>query len=385
MSAWKKWEDDKPFRVGRYDDREGRTLVTCKECGQEYPIPGHLCAEKKAQGGKEWSTLNNVANTYAKRHTCTPIVDELPVLDEEAASILSKPMKEWTADLLTDYLTHCSDRAPELFAVEEYTPGVHGQKAPFCVCIFRHPVTGLLSPPLWIHATLIFHVYENTAPQMIKKLDDMKRSRKIRDVCEEVVEDLIYTVMKQEEHRKEPGFRTIMRPGLGPSSCRRGIQIARRDSKHVYKSLMVLFRRCPASPIELSGTVLDNLLDATFYGEPRVDKMEDWCWVDGNHFTTCAGTKVSLLYKPHALHSWLLLAKQRIANAPTVRLVVDGRDTHSVVNDTYGYTGRALPLHFKENGTNGVVCAVLCFGDSDEPTIVRDRNVVLPIGLLTTS
>lgn len=61
--------------------------------------------------------------------------------------------------------------------------------------------------------------------------------------------------------------------------------------------------------------------------------------------------------------------------------MVDESYSETIKTEIYGFTNRPLPLQFKRSGNEGVVCAVLCNGESD-PTEVYDPRLVLPLTIL---
>ena len=367
---WDSWEESKPFKVGKFDKTTWKTEVFCKECGEAYTIPGELTPEKKKEGGKEWQDINKHSNTYAKRHKCSHETDEYPV--PQTVSYTSKPIREWQAEKLRDYFQCTPEDPPTLFAIEEYIPNSSGKGADL-ICIFEEKGTGILSNPLRMPSTLIYWAYTDVYPDKIADLNEQKRRRQVWDSCQDILGDIIYTVMKRQEHKKEQTQRIYANRIFGVSRL-----VGQRDSKYVYNSLMTLFKRYPVGPVLISREAVGDLLNATFYGDPKIHEMSGWYWTNGNKFGY-TGSKASLLFKPNALHSWLLLARQQIDNSPSAHLVVD--DGQTDYSDPYGFTGRPLPLRFTKTGVSGVVCAVLCVGNQD-PTIVNDRNLVLPVALL---
>ncbi len=377
--SWQQWLDSKNFHVGTYDSTTNRTTLLCKTCEniieftgeltQAKFIAGHGDADPKAK--EEWKKLNDNVNKKYERHKkdCAP---EPPL--SPCKFKLSESIDNWTHESIEEYLIKHKpgETLPELFSVDKILKIEFGNPKP--MCIFRHPTSYQLSDPIPINAQLLssFAPYKDIFHARQLELEEKEREENIEQEAYEFVHRIldraIYTVEKETEHTREAPQKKIKRVGFDTHNIE-------RDALFVYNLLLTEFKNHPGEPLIITPETMATFLDATFYGKPRVEKTL-WRW--NEQAFGYGGVNAWLLYKPHALKGWLLLCQHE---GGSIRLVVDASYSETIKTDTYGFTKRPLPLQFKSSGNEGVVCAVLCNGESD-PTKVYDRSLVLPLTIL---
>lgn len=375
MTEWQKYVEKKKkygFLVGGYNAAHNYTSLHCVNCDDIVEFPYELSEAKHAAGTgravdlgakKEWERLNKDANTYYDRHKkeCEPEPEPEPCKFQ-----LANPIAEWTSAGVTEYLMKAPGELPLLFAIKDIV--TQDCKNATAFCVFRHPDSGLLSDPLAISAMVLnkHAAYEAIYRARKAEVDDANQEAFAHEWAHDILERCIYTVEKETEHKKEPP-RKKMKSAYGETKK------INQDALYVYRLLLIELKNRPGMPLIIPPKTMDMFLNATFYGKPKLEKMP-WLW-DGHAFGW-SGVKATLLYKPHALHAWLLLCQEMGGH---VKLVVDEASSDTIDTDIYGFTNRSLPLQFKASGNEGVVCAVLCHGD---PTVVHHPGLVLPLAVL---
>ena len=371
---WKRFLDTKPFYPSKrgYDPNTRKTEVICRACGHLYTTQREFSKAKKEAGGDEWKRINKDSNTYYTIHkqNCDGEASE-PQRPSHCTFHLSEPIHTWTAGKVTEYLREMPGDPPELCCITQRDQPLVG--CPTYCCVFKHPATGIASDRLWISSTLLQAVPEYT-DKVKAYLDKVEEARLEAEACrfvQRAVKRAIWTVEMETEHTRKP-TRYLMN-AIPSDAFKR--ETRQQDALYVYREMMFAFKDHPGMPITITQERMASLLEATFYGPPRLEPMR-WKW-SGESFGD-VGVRATLLYKPHALHSFLLLCQQ---TGGRIRLVVDDKPSDAIRKDIYGFTHRPLPLRFQPSGKEGVVCAVLCHEEVD-PLMVHDRSLVIPIAVL---
>lgn len=382
-TEWQQYVEKKKkygFSVGCYNATGGKyTSLHCMNCDAVIEVPFELSEAKHTAGtGKDakpdakkaWEDNNKHANTYYNRHKkeCTPEPD----IDLEPCTFkLSTPIAEWTSAGVTEYLIKSPGEPPPLFAIKDIV--TQENKSDTAFCIFYHPSSNQLSDPIAISTMALrkYPAYEAMYRTRKVEVDDAKKEVFAHEWVNEIINRCIYTVEEETKHKKQPP-RKKMKLTYGKK------EYIDQDALYVYRLLLTEFKNNKSMPLRITPKTMDMFLKATFYGAPKVEKI-NWLW-DGRAFgwDSVNGVKASLLYKPHALHAWLLLYREMGGH---IKLVVDETSSDTIHTDIYGFVNRSLPLHFNSSGKEGVVCAVICNGDAD-PMEVHHPGLVLALAVL---
>ena len=357
-TPWQKLNDKKYLKIDDvYDPVAKYTKLFCSTCGETVNFPFELTAAKfleaKAKGANqqvklEFDKMNNHWNTYCRRHKekCIPQPPPSPCKFR-----LTDKIEDWNRDGVCEYLQKRPGPLPELDRIEKITKGSFTASTVWCV--FVQPNTGMTSDPIDVPAIYIhrFPDYKEKYELKELELDKAKEEKNIDDCVNSIIERAIYTLEKENEHKKEPARKKI-RSVYGATSE------VMLDALYIYKLLIAEFKKNPHGLI-ITPTVASNLLNATFYADSKV-KEQKWHW-NGEAFAY-NGVRARLLYKPHNLHAFLLLCKQV---GGRIKLAVDEVVSNSIETDIFSFIDRPLPLQFKTSGTEGVVCMVLCNANGD--------------------
>lgn len=370
---WKRFLDTKDFRIVKYNPETRYSTAQCRKCSRLWDFPGQFTKLKKQEGGEEWIAINKKSNKYYddhKRKECVP--HEPPPPPTPCEFKLTESIETWTAAKVTEYLLKLPGDPPGLLRITKTDEPLIGN--PKYCCIFTQPGTGLASNDLWMSSSVLCQVpaYKDTIKAYQEKKEEEKQEAEVHSLVHRAVDRAIWTVEMETEHIRAPKRPLLEAMPPGPFQQKRPIE---QDALYAYHLMMFAFKDHPGMPITITQETMATLLDATFYGPPRLEPMR-WKW-SGESFGD-VGVRCTLLYKPHALHSFLLLCQQ---TGGRIALVVDDKPSQTIPKDIYGFTHRPLPLPFHASGKDGVVCAVLCHGEVD-PLMVHDRSLVLPIAVL---
>ena len=373
------------------------TFLKCKTCSFTFHILGDYnnmdVAEREVFGNKVCTLLNR------KHRTCPKTEHPDDVKEEEEEKPTWSPskvcVKEWSSDKLSEYLESCSaDAAPTLaFVIDLEFRNKIGN--PYLKCVFRHPVTGLKSEPLWMNGPLLGKI-----PAYKDKVQDKHIEHEVKS-C---LNDLIIDVEREEDYdppspakrqkidNRAGGFLQCRRQGPA-YKCAISPNKKRLHPIKAYESILRLMRKGKATLLtkkDMEDIVTTYNLDdwcKPFTVEEASLPLEEVANVLGRR-----AAKANLFVKPTGLRAWIELAKTR--HNAWAHICVYSGDSKAVEEDVYGFAAvwDDLRLSRKVPG-EGVLCALLadskeiqsCFKykvDGDH-ILPHDARTVLVLGHVT--